>query len=79
MLLYYKVLAFDISNICSDKDFTLLFNLNDNNGNKILRRGTNDNDDYMISKQGQTVTLTLLSPSIEQGHTLFLTGIKFGV
>ena len=71
--------TFDISNICSDKDFTLLFNLNDNNGNKILRRGTNDNDDYMISKQGQTVTLTLLSPSIEQGHTLFLTGIKFGV
>lgn len=71
--------TFDISNICSDKDFTLLFNLNDNNGNKILRRGTNDNDDYMISKQGQTVILTLLSPSIEQGHTLFLTGIKFGV
>ena len=71
--------TFDISNICSDKDFTFLFNLNDNNGNKILRRGTNDNDDYMISKQGQTVILTLLSPSIEQGHTLFLTGIKFGV
>lgn len=71
--------TYDITNICSDKDFTLLFNLNDNNGNKILKRGTEDNDEYMITRSQDNIILTLLSPSIEQGHTLFLTGIKFGV
>lgn len=71
--------TYDISNICSDKDFVLLFNLNDNNGNKILKRNTGDNDEYMITSQGATVTLTLLSPSIQEGHKLYLTGMKFGV
>lgn len=71
--------TYDITNICSDKDFTLLFNLNDNNGNKILKRGTEDNDEYMITRSQDNIILTLLSPSVEQGHTLFLTGIKFGV
>ena len=71
--------TYDITNICTDKDFTLLFNLNDNNGNKILKRNTGDNDEYMITTQGSTTTLTLLSPSIQEGHKLYLTGIKFGV
>lgn len=71
--------TYDISTICSDKDFILLFNLNDNNGNKILKRNTGDNDDYMITSQGAAVTLTLLSPAIQEGHKLYLTGIKFGV
>lgn len=71
--------TYTITGICTHKDFTLLFNLNDNNGNKILRRGTNDNDDYMISQQGDNTILTLLSPGIKQGDTLYLTGIKFGV
>lgn len=71
--------TYDISNICKDKDFILLFNLNDNNGNKILKRNTGDNDDYMITTQGNSTTLTLLSPSIQEGHKLYLTGIKFGV
>ena len=71
--------TYDITNICTDKDFILLFNLNDNNGNKILKRNTGDNDEYMITTQGSTTTLTLLSPSIQEGHKLYLTGIKFGV
>lgn len=71
--------TYDITDICSDKDFVLLFNLNDNNGNKILKRNTGDNDDYMITKQNNIVTLTLLSPAIQEGHKLYLTGIKFGV
>lgn len=71
--------SYDISSICNEKDFVLLFNLNDNNGNKILKRNTGDNDEYSITSNGQTVTLTLLSPSIQEGHKLYLTGIKFGV
>lgn len=71
--------TYDITNICSDKDFVLLFNLNDNNGNKILKRNTGDNDEYMITTNDGVVTLTLLSPSIQEGHKLYLTGIKFGV
>jgi len=71
--------AYDITNVCSDKDFTLLFNLNDNNGNKILKRNTGENDEYMITSQDNIVTLTLLSPAIQEGHKLYLTGIKFGV
>lgn len=71
--------TYDITNICSDKDFVLLFNLNDNNGNKILKRNTGDNDEYMISTLNSVVTLTLLSPAIQEGHKLYLTGIKFGV
>lgn len=70
---------YTITNICSEKDFTLLFNLNDNNGNKILKRGTDDNDEYSITKQGNEIILTLYSPSIQAGHKLFLTGIKFGI
>ena len=71
--------TYDVSSVCTDKDFTLLFNLNDNNGNKILKRNTGDNDEYMITTQGSKSTLTLLSPSIQEGHKLYLTGIKFGV
>ena len=71
--------TYSLSNMCTDKDFTLLFNLNDNNGNKILKRGTNENDEYSITRQGGDTILTLLSPSIQSGHKLFLTGIKFGI
>lgn len=70
--------SYDISNICGDKDFTMLFNLNDNNGNKILRRGEEDSD-YNIVKQGNAINLILYSPSISEGHILYLSGIKFGL
>lgn len=70
---------YDITNICSPKDFTLLFNTNDNNGNKILKRGTGNNDEYNIMTSGDETKLVLLSSSINEGHILFLTGIKFGI
>jgi hypothetical protein len=69
----------DITGICSEKDFSILFNLNDNNGNKILRRGTDMNAEYNIIKQEDTILLVLYSPSIEAGHMLYLTGVKFGI
>lgn len=71
--------SYDVTTICDNKDFTILFNLNDNNGNKVLRRGTTDNDEYAIIKEGNQTMLTLYSPSITSGHILFLTGIKFGI
>lgn len=71
--------SYDISNICSEKDFSILFNLNDSNGNKILRRGDGDNSDYNIIRQENSISLILLSPSIKSGHVLYLTGIKFGI
>lgn len=70
---------YNLTGICSDKDFTILFNTNDSNGNKVLRRGTDNDDDYMIAKEDNQIFLTLLSTSIREGHVLFLTGIKLGV
>ena len=69
----------DITGVCTEKDFSILFNLNDNNGNKILRRGTGENAEYNIIKQGNEISLVLYSPSIEPGHMLYLTGVKFGI
>lgn len=69
----------NITRICSEKDFSILFNLNDNNGNRILRRGTDENAEYNIIKQGEEVLLVLYSPSISSGHMLYLTGVKFGI
>lgn len=71
--------SYDISNICTEKDFSILFNLNDNNGNKILRRGESEENDYNIIKQGSNIKIVLYSPSIKAGHILYLTGIKFGI
>lgn len=71
--------TYNLGNLCTNNDFILLFNLNDNNGNKILKRDTGDNDDYMITRQNNNTILTLLSPAIQQGHILYLTGIKFGI
>lgn len=69
----------NITSICSEKDFSILFNLNDNNGNRILRRGTGENADYNIIRQGDQVSLVLYSTGIEPGHMLYLTGVKFGI
>ena len=71
--------SYDITNICSEKDFTILFNLNDSNGNKILRRGDGEHSDYNIIRQDNSISLVLLSPTIQSGHILYLTGIKFGI
>lgn len=70
---------YDISDICSVKDFTLLFNTNDSNGNKILKRGNDGNSDYSIDRDGDRTMLRLLSTSIAEGHILYLTGIRFGI
>lgn len=69
----------DITGICTEKDFSILFNLNDNNGNRILRRGTGESAEYNIIKQGNSISLVLYSPNIEPGHMLYLTGVKFGI
>ena len=69
----------NITGICSDKDFSILFNFNDNNGNRVLRRGTDENAEYDIIKQGDETFLVLYSTSIEAGHMLYLTGVKFGI
>lgn len=70
---------YDITSICDVKDFTLLFNTNDSNGNKILKRGNDVTSDYSIDRVGEAVVLNLLSPSITEGHLLYLTGIRFGI
>ena len=82
---FYETITVDserrinITDICSDKDFSILFNFNDNNGNRVLRRGTDENAEYDIIKQGDETFLVLYSTSIEAGHMLYLTGVKFGI
>ena len=71
--------TYDITDICSEKDFTILFNTNDSNGNKVLKRGADESSDYNITLEDDLVILTLLSDSIREGHLLYLTGIKFGI
>ena len=61
---------FDITDICCDTDFVLLFNLNDRS---ILVRDT----DYTIGYENDYVFLYITSESVNISNTLYMTGIRF--
>lgn len=61
---------FDVTNICSEKDFILLIDINTN---KILIRDT----DFTLDKENNYVFLHILTEDINIGHTIYLTGIRF--